>query len=238
MRGAAASVWLALALAFGAAAAIASPALLTEDGAIAEGWRVVGLPRGKVPVTSFRAATIAGVAALQVESVRSYGNLIYRLEPPLPVPALGWRWRLEQGNPRADLSDKSLDDIPLRVCLSFAVPLAELPFLERQKLRIAQLLAGERLPTATLCYVWDARLARGTLLNNAYTRRLRYIVLRGPGDAWGTWVDEQRDVAADFLRAFGDESATVPPVDGVGIGADSDNTQSGTLGFVAGLRMR
>ncbi len=237
MRGGAASllgVWMA-------AAGAAPPPLLDEAAEgwrVSEGWRAVGLPGQKAPLTRFTAAVIEGVPALRVESVKSYGNLVHRLAPPLAARALQWRWRLDRGNPRADLSEKSGDDVALRVCLSFALPLAQLPFVERQVQRIAQAAAGEALPTATLCYIWDARLAPGTLLPNVYSTRVRYIVLRGPADALAQWQHEQRDVAADFLRAFGDESPTLLPVDMLMVGADSDNTQMSTAGAVAGLRLQ
>ncbi len=233
MRGGAVSLLLAWAGCAGAA----PPPLLNEAGNIAEGWRVLGLPLQKAPLTQFSAAIIDGVPALRVESVKSYGNLVHRLEPPLPARTLRWRWRLDRGNPRADLTEKSGDDVALRVCLSFALPLAQVPFVERQLQRIAQASVGEPLPTATLCYIWDSRFVPGTLLPNVYSARVRYIVLRGPGDALAQWQHEQRDVAADFQRAFGDESHTLLPVDALMVGADSDNTQGSTLGAVAALRL-
>jgi hypothetical protein len=39
-------------------------------------------------------------------------------------------------------------------------------------------------------------------------------------------------VAADFLRLFGDESAEVPLLLGVAVGADADNTQAHTVAHV------
>jgi len=48
-------------------------------------------------------------------------------------------------------------------------------------------------------------------------------------------VQERRDVAADFMQLFGAESPQVPPIVGVAIGADTDNTHGHSLGHVAGL---
>jgi len=109
------------------------------------------------------------------------------------------------------------------------------PFFERQLLRLARTRSAEPLPAATVCYVWDATLPAGTTLPNAYTRRVRYLVLRGAAEAAGTWQAEHRDLGADFLRLFGDESPQVPPVTGVAIGADADNTHGQGLAFVADL---
>jgi hypothetical protein len=43
-------------------------------------------------------------------------------------------------------------------------------------------------------------------------------------------------VAADFLRAFGDETTTVPPLTGVAVGADADNTGGRSLAHITALR--
>jgi hypothetical protein len=77
------------------------------------------------------------------------------------------------------------------------------------------------------------------LISNAYTHRVRYIVLRNAIDGTGVWADESRDLAADFLRAFADESAssaTVPPLLAVIVGGDADNTGLHTVAHVSALR--
>jgi hypothetical protein len=135
----------------------------------------------------------------------------------------------------ADLRRKGGDDTALKVCAMFDLPRANLPFFERQLLRIAELRTGEPLPAATLCYVWDAGLPRGSLLPNAYTRRVRFIVLGG--GATQHWQAERQDLAADFLRAFGDESRRVPPLTAIAIGADADNTGSRSLSYLDALRL-
>lgn len=237
MRGVAAELlafWLA---AVAGPVCGATPPLIDASGQIEAGWRVRGLPRQRAPLTQFSVARIDGVQGVRVQAESSYGNLAHAIEPPLLAHQLHWRWRLDQANPLAELHEKSGDDVALRVCLSFALPFEQVPFLERQLLRVGQAAAGEALPTATLCYIWDSHLAPGTLLSNAFTRRVRYIVLRGPQDALAQWVDEHRDVAADFQRAFGDESPTLLPVDTLSIGADSDNTKLLTVGHVAQLRL-
>mgnify|MGYP002682673668 CR=1 FL=1 len=56
---------------------------------------------------------------------------------------------------------------------------------------------------------YAAIVSRGELIENAFTRRVRFIVLRNADDAPGRWFDETRDVAADFRRAFGSEAPTM-----------------------------
>ena len=66
---------------------------------------------------------------------------------------------------------------------------------------------------------------------------IRYIVLRGPESPPGQWHHEERDIAADFLRLYGDESKDVPPLLGIVVGADTDNTGEHSLAFVSELSL-
>jgi Protein of unknown function (DUF3047) len=92
-----------------------------------------------------------------------------------------------------------------------------------------------------LCYVWDPVLAPGSVLPNAYTRRLRWMVLQGQGSGLGIWRSEQRDLRADFLRAFGDEAGAageLPRIAAVLVGADADNSRGHGLAHVSGLLLQ
>lgn len=213
----------------------ALPPLVDAAGGLGIGWRVVMLPAQKPPVTRYTAEHVDGRDALRVEAAASYGNLVYVL-PGVPAPRrLNWAWRLQQPNAAADLRRKPGDDAAVKVCLSFELPMSPVPFVERQLLRLARSRTGEDLPGATLCWVWAGAEERGALLDNVYSRRVRYIVLRNGSDAPGHWQRESRDVAADFLRAFGDESATVPPLTAVIVAGDADNTGARSVAHVANL---
>lgn len=200
-------------------------------------WQVVGVPKQAMPLTQFSLVELGGRRVLRVEADRSYGNLVHALNA-VPVPAaarLSWSWRVERPLSNADLRRKAGDDSAAKVCVFFDLALANIPFGERQLLRMARAAASDHLPGATVCYVWDQALPVDTTLSNAYTGRMRYLVLQsGPAPA-GSWRQEQRDIAADFVRLFGAESAAVPPLLGVAIGADADNTGGRSLAFVADL---
>jgi Protein of unknown function (DUF3047) len=195
---------------------------------------VVGLPKQSIPLTRFSVTEIDGRRALRIEADRAYGSLVHAL-PSVAPGVLAWRWRVDQPVDGADLRRRAGDDAPIKVCAFFALPASNLPFMERQLLRLAEARTGEHLPSATLCYVWDeGALPAGTLLHNAHTQRVRFIVLRG---ARGQWSDERHDLAADFLRAFGDEARVAPPLEGVAVGADSDNTGSRSLAWLETLSL-
>ena len=201
-------------------------------------WRVVGLPRQTKPATRYSVQLLDGQRALRIEAQASYGNLVHALDaPPEQAHRLAWRWRLDEPNPAADLRRKDADDSPVKVCAMFDLPTAALPFVDRQVLRLARLRAGEDLPSAVVCYVWDSRLPAGTVLDNAYTRRIRMMVLRGPDAPLRSWMGEQRDIAADFLRLFGDETKVLPPLVGVLVGADADNTLGRSLAWLSAITL-
>lgn len=223
-------------------AAVLPPLLVGER--VGSGWQFSGLPEQKLPRTRYDSVSLDGQRVLRVEAQGSYGHLVHDL-PPSAVPASGqlaWRWRLDRANARADLRQKAGDDVALKVCVSFDLPLAQVPFVERQVLRLARSRTGQALPAATVCYVWDPSLPAGTVLDNAYSRRLRMIIVRGQGDALGAWVDERRDVAADLRRLFGDElggaGTALPPLTAIAVSADADNTGADSLGYVTSVELQ
>jgi hypothetical protein len=202
-------------------------------------WREVLLPKQTLPKTRFAVVEFDGRRALRIESAASYGNLVHDLAPGAAAPRqLSWQWRLDRPLDGAALQRKTGDDAAVKLCVMFDHALDALPFAERQQMRLARLLSGEDLPGATLCYVWDPQQPADSVLPNAYTRRMRWFVLQGRGSALGEWRSEQRDLRADFLRAFGDEAQELPRIKAVLVGADADNSGGQGLAHVAGLALR
>lgn len=243
----AAAAWRGLGVAAAAALALAAPVLCADtppllqpvagDGeAPPPPWRVVGLPDQHKPYTRFTVVPLDGERVLKVEAASSYGMLVHPLGPPPAAPLqLHWRWRLDEPNPASDLHSRAGDDSPAKVCVLFDLPLQAVPFVERQWLRLARLRSHDPLPAATVCYVWDAHLAAGTTLPNAFTRRIRFVVVEGADAPLHRWLDERRDVQADFLQLFGDEAHALPPLVGIAVGADADNTRAHSVAHVASI---
>jgi hypothetical protein len=229
-----------LLLAGGAAQAQSLLAPLDGSGAApAPPWREVLLPKQSLPKTRFQIVELDGQRVLRIESPASYGNLVHELAAPVvAAPQLSWRWRLDQAIVGAALQTKAGDDAAAKVCVMFEHALDALPFAERQQLRLARLLSGEDLPAATLCYVWDPMQPADSVLANAYTRRMRWFVLQGRGSPLGEWRSEQRDLRADFRRAFGEEASELPRITAVLVGADADNSGGRGLAHVAELALR
>lgn len=225
-----------------ASGALAAPALLDSPlpAAARAGeavWSIEMLPDQTARATEFKRIDSGQGAAVRIVADRSYGNLVHRL-PRVNASTLSWRWRVEQFNRRADLRHRSGDDTSVKVCLLFDLPLQRVPFLERQLLQLARTKSGRDLPGATVCYVWDATLAAGTVLDNAYSRRVRYLVVRGRESSAAGWSEERRDIAADFARLFGGEAgASLPPLTALAVGADADDTGGHSIAEVSDVRL-
>lgn len=223
----------ALLLACGTAGASALAPLAGADSTIPPPWAFAGLPQQKVPATRFAVEASPSGPVLRIEAEGSYGNLLHKLEG-VAAGTLSWRWRVERPLAAADLRTREGDDVALKVCALFDLPRERVPFVERQLLRLAEARTGQALPTATLCWVWDPSWPAGSVVPNAYSRRVRYLTLGAPGSDWQA---VRRDVAADFLLAFGDEASSVPRLLAIGVGADADNTGGRSLGYVADLAL-
>lgn len=200
-------------------------------------WHLTGLPHQSKPFTQFRVEDHDGKRALRVESDHAYGNLEHPLKGMTDAKHLAWQWQIAQPLRAADIRERAREDVALRVCALFDLSNDHIPFGERVRLYAARAASNEPVPGATVCYVWDNHLAPGTVADSPYTRRIRYIVLRGPESPANQWRSEERDVAADFQRLYGDESKEVPPLVGVIVGADTDNTGEHSLGFVSELSL-
>ncbi|MEP7303604.1 MAG: DUF3047 domain-containing protein [Caldimonas sp.] len=231
---------LALALLAAAVPALVAAEPLLEPFAAkgsvpAPPWHVVGLPRQSKPFTQFSVVDIDGVRGLRIEAIESYGNLVHPLRFGGSSAHLAWQWRIERPIETADLHSRGGDDTAVKVCVSFDLPIENISFGDRQVLRFARATSADPVPGATVCYVWDAHLAAGAMLDNAFTRRIRYVVVRGGTMPLHKWMSERRDLAADFNRLFGAEIDHMPPIVAIAVGADSDNTHTHSLAYVASL---
>lgn len=204
-------------------------------------WRVVGLPGQNPeakPFTRFSVESVQGKRALRIDAERSYGNLFHPVAAASSGHTLTWSWRVEKLNDAADLTQRSGDDTTVKVCAMFDLPLDKAPFLERQVMRSARAKTDDPVPGATLCYVWDNALPVGKVLDSPFTHQLRYVVLRSGNAGVGEWHAEKRDIVADFKRIYADESPdAVPPLIGIAIGADADNTKQHTVAHVADVAL-
>ena len=192
----------------------------------------------RVPPSEIALAVDGGATVLRVRSHGTAGSAAFAL-PALPVAgSLAWRWKVDRVVEKADLFAKSGDDFAARVYVFFEVSNAAFPWPERLRLKIARLLYGAELPSAAICYVWDNRHPVGTSTWNPYSRRVRTVVLESGGERAGAWVEERRDLEADFRAAFGDAFAAAARVTGIAAGNDSDQTAEGVTAWFGDFHLQ
>ena len=227
---------LAAAAPFALAADAPAPRAFSASapGALPAPWRLLVPPRARAPEVAL--VDDGGVTVLRVRSADAAGTAAQPLAlDPSRTPVLAWRWKVDRVVGAADLATRRGDDFAARVYVFFDVPAAELPLGTRVKLLLARVLYGEALPAAALCYVWDNRHPAGTSVWSAYTDRVRVIVLESGAARAGEWVEERRDVAADYRAAFG-AGAPLHPVSGVAAGNDTDQTGESATAWFGDLR--
>ena len=204
-----------------ATAAIAPFSTASPGGAYPPGWSEVTLPR--VKPADIALADDAGSTVLRIRSQAAASSLAWRVRAR-GEQRLSWRWKVDRVVGSADMARKEGDDYAARVFVTFDLPLDALPFVTRTRIRLARIFFGAELPTAALCYVWDNRHPPGTSAWNAYSDLVRMIVVQSGEAHVGRWVDESRDVGADFIAAFGHRTTRVPQLTGVALSADTDQT--------------
>ncbi len=235
---------LAIGAAFAAEPALEVPRFSDEPvGPPPAPWEFAGLAHQTKPQTQFLIVDDGGAHILKIHADHSYGNLAVEGTRALTLKTtLAWRWRLDEPNLEANLHTRVGDDAPVKVCVAFDYDSDGLSFSQRAALKIARLDFPTPVPIATLCYVWDHQLPAGTALVNAFTDRIRYMVLESGEAELHQWVSERRNIAADFWKTFGPEFRPKAPDDlpalmGILVGADSDNTGRVTDSAVGDIRL-
>ena len=163
-----------------------------------------------------------GQQVVLATSSGSASGLIHRvaLEPGDSL-ILRWRWKVANVLEKGDARRKSGDDYPARIYVAFEFEPDKAGWFERAKRKTVSALFGEELPGRALSYIWANRLPRGETIANPFTDDTMMIAVNSGQDQLGQWVTVERDITADYRRAFGDEP---PALIGVAIMTDTDNT--------------
>ncbi|MDP1899173.1 MAG: DUF3047 domain-containing protein [Rubrivivax sp.] len=185
-------------------------------------WHAVPLP-GKAH-TRYSWAHKEGRSALLAQSARSASMFRRHVQvEPQALRDVSFSWWVQDLIKDANVADADHADAPARVLFGFAGDVARLPMRTRVLFELAEALTGEKPPYATLVYVWDAQAPVGSVIVNARSDRIRKIVVdSGPGQL-RRWREHRRDLAADFLLAFGEAPGALTSI---AVMTDSDNTRS------------
>ncbi|MEE4608804.1 MAG: DUF3047 domain-containing protein, partial [Desulfobacteraceae bacterium] len=122
-------------------------------------------------------------------------------------PEIRWRWKIQRPLAKGDARTRAGDDYPMRVYVIFEYDPEQASLGERIQYGAAKAIYGQYPPHSSLNYIWANREHAETILPNAYTDRARMFPLQQGGAKAGQWVQERRNILADYRQAFG----TDPP---------------------------
>jgi len=139
---------------------------------------------------------------------------------PKTWPRVRFKIRIEVLPQGIDLTRKGGDDAAFRLFVAF----------DRS--------GGWFSPPHTLAYAWTERTPAGRVIQSAHFDNVRYLSV-GCGsppreeDGVAGWVVIERDLAADYRKAFPEAPAPVPPISGILLKCDSNNTGTTARAAVA-----
>ena len=199
----------------------AGPRPAAQDDADADPrWHAVTLP-GKAPTRYVWARKDGRVA---VEAVADRSASLWRRRLQLEPGSLGrleFSWWVDALLPGADIAVATREDAVARIVLAFDGDHESLPPRDRLVFDLAETLTGERPPYATLMYVFGGDGPLERVVVSARTSRVRKIVVDAGSSPLRQWRRHERDVAADFQRAFGEAPGRLTAV---ALMTDADNT--------------
>lgn len=174
----------------------------------------------------FDPVVVEGVAGLQVKADSSLSVMRRKLSvPSREVHTLRFYWWVDRLLPEADLSDADTSDSPAQLLLAFDGDRERFSARNAMMSELSRLVSGEELPYASLVYAWANDQPAGTVITDPRTDRIRYLVVEQGTAHLGHWVTHDRDVRADFEKAFGELPGALL---GMALMTDSDNTRSQT----------
>ncbi len=207
----------------------------TPGGPLPDGWQPQTFKKIKKH-TTYGLIKDGGATTIKAVANDSASGLTKALDLDLKTyPILEWRWKVDnliaKGNPRT----KAGDDYPSRIYITFKYDPNRVSVWERAKYGLAKLLYGVYPPHAGINYIWENKLPVGTVVPNAYTDRLRMIVVESGAGNLNQWQSYRRNVYEDYKQAFGEEP---PNVSGVAIMTDTDNTGESATAYYGDIRLR
>jgi len=208
----------------------------TQPGAAASqasGWHHLAFP-GKAP-TKFSYSRKDGRDAIAVlaDSSASMLRRKVRIEPA-DLGSVRFSWKVPELIAGADMTLRDADDSPVRIVLVFEGDRSRLSARDAMLSELARMLMGEEMPYATLMYVWSNRRPPGSLITSPRTERIRKLVVESGAKKLNRWLDYERDIRADYERAFGEAPGALI---GIGIMSDSDNTRTTVRAWYGPVRL-
>jgi hypothetical protein len=198
----------------------------------AAAWQHYSLPGKKASHFSYARKDGRDAMAATAASSASMLRHAVRIEPE-ELGNVRFSWKVPALIDMADMAQRDADDSPVRIVLAFEGDRGHFSARNAMLSELARALTGEEMPYATLMYVWCNKREAGSVIVNPRTDRIRKMVVEsGPGKL-NQWLDYERDIRNDFIKAFGEPPGALV---GVAIMTDSDNTRSNTKAWYGPVR--
>jgi len=218
---------------FGGFGAAALPDDVLRVGHFSAGVDESGFPEGWQPITfgnidtrtTYTVQFVDDTLVVKAESDGGASGLATeRRINPNTHPVVVWRWKVSNVLDKGSVYERSGDDYPARLYITFDYDRSNLSFGQRARLRGASFLGYDNLPTRALNYIWANKAPVGEPVENPYTRLVMMLPTQSGPERTGQWVEEVRHLGHDYRRAFADAEGALPDVNGVAIMTDTDDT--------------
>jgi len=153
--------------------------------------------------TRYAVAITGGRTALHANSTATASGLFRKVNIDLKkTPILHWSWKVDNVPTGRDEHTRAGDDYTARVYVVFSGGAA---FWR----------------TRAINYVWSSNQPVDSHWRNAFTGNARMIAVQSGSERAEQWLEERRDVLADYRKLFGKDPSNV---DAIAIMTDTDNT--------------
>lgn len=186
--------------------------------------------------TDYRLTEEDGQVVVKAAADASSSGLIRKITiDPRQYPIVRRRWKISNILKNGNVHRKYGDDYPARLYILFEYDPDRLGFFEKLKYETAKLLYCAYPPLASINHIWASNAPEGPVVPSSYTDRSRLMVVESGEKNLNTCINEERNIYADYRKAFEDEP---PMISGVAIMTDTDNTGESATAYYGDILFR
>ncbi len=197
-------------------------------------WSKLELP--KRDNTNYRLVQVDDRIAIKAEGMNSASGLVYKIDiDPIKYPIIEWSWKVDEILEKGNYKLKKGDDYSARIYITFDYDKKNLGIIDRIKHEAIRTFTSYKIPLRAINYIWANKAEKGTVAPNAYTDWVYMIAVETGNNTSGEWKIEIQNIYEDYKKAFGEDP---PPITGVAIMTDSDDTKSKTEAYYGDIIFR
>ncbi|HNP29388.1 MAG TPA: DUF3047 domain-containing protein, partial [Nitrospirales bacterium] len=186
--------------------------LATPGGPFPQGWKPLIFE--KIPEhTQYDLVNDEQQVVVKAISRQSSSGLTREITiDPKEYPVIEWRWKVENILQKGDVAQKSGDDYPARLYITFQYDSNQVGFFEKAKFETIKLIYGQYPPIGAINYIWESKSPIGTMVPNPYTDRVYMFVTQSGSAKLNQWVTQERNIYEDYKKAFGEDPPNISGV--------------------------